>query len=157
MEDTGGGTAVDKGVGAIQIAQRFLQAVRSRFVHEPRVIGISEVLASDRQAEFKRHVEAWRVWPSQIQLYSREIVYREGALTDKIENPFQPPPTFSDLQCGTRYQTQRADTSNVGKTQVLELAIVRKVEKDASGRFASLRRLSSCSSGRDGQASFSNT
>jgi hypothetical protein len=108
-------------VGAIDIAQRFLDAMRLRFADDPCVAGLVD---ADGQAEFEWHIESRRARAVSIQLHPRKIVDGILGFFDKSADSFEPSFTEWNLESRPRLETECAKAGDVGQQEILEAAVV---------------------------------
>ena len=132
LQETLGPSAVDERISAIEIAQRPLQAIGPGLHHEPFVLLMPA--HPHRESQFERHVEARR---AAAKLYSREIMDGDGAASQQVLNPFEPPLRARDLDHPAGPQPEPAQP---GDGRQIE-GCVPPIEGDVQKNFGSGGRL----------------
>lgn len=116
-------------VGAIEVAQRLVDATPDGFANNPGMVGVSD---ADGQSKFKWHIEARSAGRVSVQLDARQVVNGISRRSDQRDNALQAPLAEGNFEGGSGGESESADARDVGQKQVLKAAVVRDIQKDSS-------------------------
>jgi hypothetical protein len=98
--------SVNINVGAIEVAERFVDTAPDRLTNDPGVFG---AIHSDRQPELERHVEARSARSGAVQLHAGQVVNRISRGSNEGDYALQAPLAEWNFKRSAGRKSERAD------------------------------------------------
>ena len=97
------------------------------------MVSIQSASWSQRQTQFKGHVESWAPGRHRIELHTRKIVNGVLAFGNELQEAVKTICGRLNFEDTARFQSKRRRAGDEGHVQFLVSLIKRNVEKDVSG------------------------
>ena len=123
------------GVGAADIAQRFVEPMRNSFKDKPVMPLPARFGPSNSESKLERHIESRRGRRLTVKLNSRKIMKRVPRMANELENTIKPPLAPGNLNRRVRNQSEPGQSRNKCQVEIFIFFVVWDVdERDVLGR-----------------------